>query len=93
MTETNIQGTVRDRISWLKYMLNQCEKLQSEGVPLRRFGWYPLFDCAGWSSLLQGKRWKRDPQGIFTCRHPARAASTAELGVAETVSASVSVRV
>jgi beta-glucosidase/6-phospho-beta-glucosidase/beta-galactosidase len=67
LTETNIQGTVRDRISWLKYMLEQSEKLIASGIPLRRFAWYPLFDCCGWNSLLQGPRWKRDPQGIFSC--------------------------
>ena len=67
LTETNIQGTVRDRISWLKYILEECEALASSGLQLRRFAWYPLFDCCGWNSLLQGKRWRRDPQGIFTC--------------------------
>ena len=67
MTETNIQGTVRDRISWLKYILEQLENLERDGIEMKRFAWYPLFDCAGWNSLLQGKRWKRDPQGIFTC--------------------------
>lgn len=67
LTETNIQGTVYDRISWLKYMLQETEKLTTAGIELKRFAWYPLFDCAGWNSLLQGKRWKRDPQGIFVC--------------------------
>ncbi len=67
LTETNIQGTVRDRISWLKYMLQETERLQAGGLALRRFAWYPLFDCAGWNSLLQGKRWRRDPQGIYSC--------------------------
>lgn len=67
LTETNIQGTARDRISWLKYILDECERLQADSVHLRRFAWYPLFDCAGWNSLLQGKRWKRDPQGVFSC--------------------------
>lgn len=67
LTETNIQGSVRDRISWLRYMLEQSEHLQAMGITLRRFAWYPLFDCAGWGSLLQARRWARDPQGIFTC--------------------------
>ena len=67
LSETNIQGSVRDRISWLKYMLEQAESLVASGVPLKRFAWYPLFDCAGWNSLLQGETWKRDPQGIFSC--------------------------
>lgn len=67
MTETNIQGTVADRISWLKYIMSQVEILGELGIPMRRFAWYPLFDCAGWNSLLQDPTWKRDPQGIFTC--------------------------
>jgi beta-glucosidase/6-phospho-beta-glucosidase/beta-galactosidase len=67
LTETNIQGTVRDRISWLKYMLEQAERLAADGIQLERFAWYPLFDCAGWNALLHGPRWKRDPQGIFSC--------------------------
>lgn len=66
LTETNIQGTVRDRISWLKFTLEQSEKLGALGVAFRSFAWYPLFDCAGWNCLLQGKRWRRDPQGLVT---------------------------
>jgi len=67
LTETNIQGTVRDRISWLKYTLEQVETLEQRGVRLQSFSWYPLFDCAGWHCLLQQKKWKRDPQGIVSC--------------------------
>jgi hypothetical protein len=66
--ETNIQGTIYDRISWLKYMLAQAEQLRDQhGITLREFVWYPLFDCAGWRVLLQGEVWPRDPQGIFGC--------------------------
>jgi hypothetical protein len=67
LTETNIQGTPYDRISWLKYVLSEVEKSNAAGLRLHRFSWYPLFDCAGWNSLLQGARWKRDPQGIYSC--------------------------
>jgi beta-glucosidase/6-phospho-beta-glucosidase/beta-galactosidase len=67
LTETNIQGTPHDRISWLKYSLGECERLVASGVPLERFAWYPLFDCAGWCSLLQADVWDRDPQGILSC--------------------------
>lgn len=67
LTETNVQGTVRDRISWLKYVLEEVERLAAEGISLRRFAWYPLFDCCGWASLLQAERWSRDPQGLFSC--------------------------
>jgi hypothetical protein len=67
LTETNIQGSVSDRITWLKYMVEQAELLGQHGIPLRQFAWYPLFDCAGWHCLLQGDNWPRDPQGIFPC--------------------------
>jgi len=67
LTETNIQGNTTDRISWLKYMLEQCETLAHKGIALLQFAWYPLFDCAGWHCLLQGNRWRRDPQGIYSC--------------------------
>jgi beta-glucosidase/6-phospho-beta-glucosidase/beta-galactosidase len=67
LTETNIQGTVRDRISWLKYVLEQSEVLARRGIRFRSFAWYPLFDCAGWNCLLQHKKWRRDPQGIVSC--------------------------
>ena len=75
--ETNIQGTIYDRISWLKYMVEQTEQLRDQHkIALQEFAWYPLFDCAGWRVLLQGDNWPRDPQGIFWCdeawnRHPS----------------------
>jgi beta-glucosidase len=67
LTETNICGTIRDRISWLKYVLQEVETLAGEGRALHRFAWYPLFDCCGWGSLLQAPEWSRDLQGIFSC--------------------------
>ncbi len=69
MTETNIQGYVTDRISWLKYMRGQYELLR-ERLPkgyARGFDWYPLFDCKGWFVLLQEGDWPWDPQGIYWC--------------------------
>lgn len=76
LTETNIQGTVRDRISWLKYTLEQSEILARRGIRFRNFAWYPLFDCAGWNCLLQRNRWKRDPQGIVSCGKDWRRTAT-----------------
>lgn len=69
MTETNIQGFIEDRVSWLKYMRSQYELLRTmlpKGA-LLGFDWYPLFDCKGWYSLLQADEWPWDPQGIFWC--------------------------
>jgi hypothetical protein len=51
----------------LRYILQSVEQLHAGDLSLRRFAWYPLFDCLGWNSLLQGARWRRDPQGLFTC--------------------------
>ncbi len=78
LTETNIQGTVRDRISWLKYVLEQTERLAADGIVLQQFAWYPLFDCAGWRCLLQGSasEWPRDPQGIYSCNDDWRRVPT-----------------
>jgi len=76
LTETNIQGSVADRISWLKYMLEQTEKAREGGVEFQQFAWYPLFDCVGWHCLLQGRCWSKDPQGLYTCAGGCRRVST-----------------
>lgn len=70
LTETNIQGSVRDRVSWLKYMLEQAEGLARAGIGLNRFSWYPLFDCAGWQCLLQ-PRWTGQNRPVVDGSKPA----------------------
>lgn len=70
-TETNIQGTIKDRLSWLKFWACQCvdaARSLPSGV-VQGADYYPLSDCKGWFVLLQGdpNDWPWDPQGLFWC--------------------------
>jgi beta-glucosidase/6-phospho-beta-glucosidase/beta-galactosidase len=69
LSETNIRGTVTDRISWLKYMVEQCEILEdwlkARDIPFHGFCWYPFIDSTDWCSLLTKANCNVDPQGIF----------------------------
>lgn len=69
LTETNIRGFVTDRISWLKFMVEQCEILEEELKPLNLtfegFCWYPFIDSTDWDTILTEANHNIDPQGIF----------------------------
>jgi hypothetical protein len=65
LTETNIRGYVSDRISWLKYMVEQSELLVSQGVDWRGFCWFPFIDSTDWDSLLRCACNHLDPVGIY----------------------------
>lgn len=69
LTETNIRGYVSDRISWLKYMTEQCEEIERRvaaiGVGFEGFCWYPFIDSTDWCSLVTQARGNIDPQGIY----------------------------
>ncbi len=65
LSETNIRGFVFDRVSWLKYMVEQCEQLGGEGVDFRGFCWFPFIDSTDWDSLLRHARGHVDPVGIY----------------------------
>jgi hypothetical protein len=69
LSETNIRGRHTDRISWLKFMVEQCEilieRLAPLGVPFEGFCWYPLIDSTDWDTLLREANGRVDPQGIY----------------------------
>jgi len=69
LSETNLRGDVTDRISWLKYMLSECEALAAilapMNVPFLGFCWYPYIDSTDWSSLVCEAKGLIDPQGIY----------------------------
>lgn len=65
LTETNIRGFAFDRVSWLKYMVEQCEHLVGDGVDFRGFCWFPFIDSTDWDSLLRQARGHVDPVGIY----------------------------
>lgn len=65
LTETNIRGYVSDRISWLKYMVEQAESLVEQGVDWRGFCWFPFVDSTDWDSLLRCACNNLDPVGVY----------------------------
>ncbi len=66
LSETNIRGTPKERLSWLKHMVEQCEWLETQpGVDFRGFCWYPFIDSTDWDTLLTKTRGRVDPQGIY----------------------------
>jgi beta-glucosidase/6-phospho-beta-glucosidase/beta-galactosidase len=63
--ETNIRGFASDRVSWLKYTLEQCEIAQARGVPMDGYCWFPFVDSADWNSLLVRSEGNVDPVGVY----------------------------
>jgi hypothetical protein len=69
LSETNLRGTVDDRIGWLRFMVEQSEILQDKLIALdltfEGFCWYPYIDSTDWNSLVREARRSIDPQGIY----------------------------
>jgi hypothetical protein len=69
LSETNLRGTVDDRINWLRYMAEQCVALADDihrlNLSFAGFCWYPYIDSTDWNSLVCEARRDIDPQGIY----------------------------
>jgi len=65
LSETNIRGTVEERITWLKFMEEQCEQLVAQGTDFRGFCWYPTIDSTDWANCCTRCTREVDPQGIW----------------------------
>lgn len=69
LSETNMRGRIEDRLTWLKYMVGECEKLSVElakrGLQFDGFCWYPFIDSTDWCSLCREPNRRIDPQGII----------------------------
>jgi beta-glucosidase/6-phospho-beta-glucosidase/beta-galactosidase len=65
LSETNVKGFVSDRLSWLKHMAEECEKLVAGGADLRGFCWFPFVDSTDWCSLVCKAERKVDAVGIY----------------------------
>jgi hypothetical protein len=63
--ETNIRGFASDRVSWLKYTLEQCERARDAGVAFEGYCWFPFVDSADWASLLARAEGIVDPVGVY----------------------------
>lgn len=66
LTETNIRGLPTDRVSWLKYTLEQYELALARGVDLRGYCWFPQVDSCDWDSLLARGAGRVDPVGVVS---------------------------
>ena len=64
LAETNIRGTPQDRLTWLKFMEEQCERLAEE-TDFRGFCWYPSIEITDWCHLCKQATGAVDPQGIW----------------------------
>jgi beta-glucosidase/6-phospho-beta-glucosidase/beta-galactosidase len=62
--ETNVRGTVSDRITWLRFMEEQTARL-SEKADVRGFCWYPSVDSTDWCHVCAHSTASVDPQGIW----------------------------
>ena len=65
LSETNIGGTPYDRLTWLKFMEQESEKLAA-AADFRGFCWFPSIDATDWSSLCTEARCELSPMGIWS---------------------------
>lgn len=79
LSETNIKGLVSDRLSWMKHMVEECDKLVGRGVDFRGFCWFPFVDSTDWCSLVCRAEGTVDPVGIYWLDSPRRERHASEL--------------
>lgn len=65
LTETNLRGLPTDRVTWLRYVLEQYERALADGIPLHGFCWFPQVDSCDWDSLLARSAKRVDPVGVY----------------------------
>ncbi len=87
LAETNIRGLPSDRVSWLKYMVEQYEQALADGLPLHGFCWFPQVDSCDWDSLLARAGGRRDPVGVVSVDDDRRRRRTVLTAAWESVAA------
>ena len=78
LSETNIGGTVTDRLTWLKFMEEQAEKLTGL-ADFRGFCWFPSIDATDWDSLCTRASQCVSPMGIWSLSQDRRERHGSEL--------------
>jgi beta-glucosidase len=68
IAETNLRGTIRDRITWFRWVLEQCRK-----AGIRRLTWWGLTDADTWgdgnfTNRINDGTNPPDPVGIFALK-------------------------
>ncbi len=65
LSETNTRATVYGRCTWLKYMVQSCEKLQRKLAYRLGFIYYGLADACCWCDLCVSYNLALDPVGLY----------------------------
>lgn len=78
LSETNIGGTVTDRITWLKFMEEQAEIL-AQRTEFIGFCWFPSIDATDWCSLCTRADHILSPMGIWSLEGDGRKRRSSEL--------------
>ncbi len=78
LSETNIGGTVRDRLTWLKFMEQEAERL-SRVADFRGFCWFPSIDATDWDTLCTQANRRVSPMGIWSLSEDGVVRSSSEL--------------
>ncbi len=78
LTETNVGGTVQDRVTWLRCMEEQTEQL-SEMADVRGFCWFPAIDATDWNTLCTQANLTLSPMGVWSLDDEREVRHTTEL--------------
>ena len=55
VTETSIEGSESRRLDWLVSSTHQVATLRAEGIDIRGYTWWPMFDFVDWSYASGGR--------------------------------------
>lgn len=78
LSETNIGGSVTDRLTWLKFMESEAEKLAAV-ADFRGFCWFPSLDATDWDSLCTVANKRLSPMGIWSIGEDGESRHSSEL--------------
>jgi hypothetical protein len=78
LSETNVGGSVTDRLTWLRFMEEQAEAL-ARAADFRGFCWFPSIDATDWDSLCTQANNCVSPMGIWSLQEDRRGRRCSEL--------------
>ncbi|GEN50404.1 family 1 glycosylhydrolase [Alkalibacterium pelagium] len=68
ITETSFNGSEDERLSWLNEVVDSCEKMISNQLPVMGLTWFPFFDLVDWGYRTSDKTVEEEllPFGLYT---------------------------
>ena len=78
LSETNVGGTPTDRLTWLKFMEQEAEKVAAF-ADFRGFCWFPSIDATDWNSLCTRADKCLSPVGIWSLNEDCATRECSEL--------------